>query len=323
MNSLVSIIIPTFNSEKFIKNSILSAIEQSYKFTEIIVIDDGSTDNTLDIVRSFGDMVRWESQSNQGAAVARNRGLKLAQGTFIKFLDADDILLPDCLEKQVALSQELSTKSKAIVYGDAQWIDQDGRVIRSSLPKPRQPRQDQIAHILSQCPLTSCPLHRRDYLEAIGGFNPTLTRKQEHDLHLRLVLSGVEFIHHPDIVYQYRQHNQINRLSGQSYAKYGPLVHYEILQNQCRLIESVTGTSLSPSVRQVLSQQFWALGREILREGYRADAEVYFETARSLDRNRCIVGHLPYPLLVRWLGPYHAELGVQILKQILKRVLFL
>jgi glycosyltransferase involved in cell wall biosynthesis len=94
---LVSIVMPCFNNEAYVAEAIDSALGQTYDNIEVIVIDDGSTDGSLDIIRSYGDRITWRTGPNEGACAARNKGLALARGEFIKFLDADDILLPECM----------------------------------------------------------------------------------------------------------------------------------------------------------------------------------------------------------------------------------
>lgn len=91
MSDRVSVIIPTYNRDTFIKEAIESALYQTYPAFEIIVVDDGSTDNTKEVVQKFGMLVKYLYQTNRGPAAARNLGLKLAQGDFIAFLDSDDI----------------------------------------------------------------------------------------------------------------------------------------------------------------------------------------------------------------------------------------
>ena len=319
MNPLVSIITPCHNNAEFIGSAIASSLNQTYPNLEVIVIDDGSTDNSVEIIRSFNDSrLRWESQPNQGAPIARNRGLELAQGSLIKFLDADDLLLADCLERQVAQTQELPKQKKAIVYGDAIWINQEGNPITSYPPRPRNADEDAVAHILKNSPLTSCPLHKKEYLEAIEGFDPTLPRAQEHDLHLRLVLSGVEFVYYPGEVYKYREHQDVNRISNYTYSRHGAFAHYEAIDKQKELIAKQVG-SLSPQVKTVLAQRFWAYGRGILREGYKKEATRYFETARELSPKQCVNGNAPYPLLVKLFGAIRAELVLQGVKSRLKK----
>ncbi len=102
-NPLVSVIIPVFNGARYIGEAIHSVLAQTHSAIELIVIDDGSTDGTPGIAQSFGDRVSYQAQPNCGSGAARNRGVKLAQGEFLAFLDADDLWLPDKLERQLAV----------------------------------------------------------------------------------------------------------------------------------------------------------------------------------------------------------------------------
>lgn len=317
MSPLVSIIIPCYNNQSFIQEAIASAINQTYNNVEIIVIDDGSTDDSLEIIKGFGDKIYWETGKNTGAPLARNRGIELAQGEYIKFLDADDILLPDCIEKQIAQATQLPPERKAIIYGDAIWVDQHNQVIPSYPLRSRQPDEDTIAHILANSPLTSCPLHKREYLLEIGGFDPTLPRGQEYDLHLRLVLAGVEFVHYAGSVYKYREYVDNSRISQRGYSSKGAMFHFQGLNNHKQLIETKTGKPLKLEVRKILAQRFWAFGRGILREGYIKEAEEYFTAALNLDYKNCVVGNSPYPLLVKLFGTYWAEFLIDRLRKLI------
>ncbi|WP_099237318.1 glycosyltransferase [Synechococcus sp. BDU 130192] len=307
MSQLISVVIPCYNSAAYVKDAIASALDQTYPHVEVIVIDDGSTDGSIDILHSFGDRIYWETQANQGAPIARNRGLELAKGKYIKFLDADDILLPDCLEHQIQQAQQLDPGLKAIVYGDAIRIDQNGNTLPGYPLRPRTAKEDSIAHILSNSPLTSCPLHKREYLLEIGGFDPSLPRGQEHDLHLRLVLAGVNFLYYSTPIYQYREYVSDGRISQKGYSSKGAMFQYEILRKHQALIEQTTNQPLSKELRAVLAKRFWAFGRAVLREGYKNGAKQYFLAAYDLDRQNCIVGNVPYPQLVKILNPVFAE----------------
>src|ERR1700744_3507890 len=101
---LVSIIIPVYNSEKYLSDAIQSAINQTWSDTEIIIIDDGSTDNSLQVAQQFiSEKVKIFHQENKGASVARNYGLTKAKGDYIQFLDADDILSNNKIEAQMTV----------------------------------------------------------------------------------------------------------------------------------------------------------------------------------------------------------------------------
>ena len=317
---LVSVIIPCHNGETYVEQAINSALEQTYPMVEVIVIDDGSTDGSLDIIRSFGQRLCWDAGPNRGAAAARNRGLELAQGEFVKFLDADDVLLPDSLSCQVFQAAQLVPDQKAIIYGDAVWVDAEGQLLPGYPHRLQRPNEDSIAAMLEHGPLTSCPLHRKNYLQAVGGFDPSISHGDESDLHLRLVLSGVEFVHFPGPVYHYRQHDTPKRLSNLAASHKGPLAKYEMLQRHATLIRAKTSRQLSPSVRNALAHAYWQHGRAILREGFEIEANQYFASARALDTRRCVVGNAPYPMFVRFLGPYWAEHTIAWLRSVARRV---
>ena len=103
MNDLVSVIMPSYNTAKFIKESINSVLNQTYESWELIIVDDCSTDNTDEIVTSFNDnrIIYVKNEKNSGAAVSRNKALKMARGKWIAFLDSDDVWLPEKLERQI------------------------------------------------------------------------------------------------------------------------------------------------------------------------------------------------------------------------------
>jgi glycosyltransferase involved in cell wall biosynthesis len=319
MLPLVSIIIPCYNSERFIEEAINSAIDQTYKNIEVIVINDCSTDKSLDIITSFSSKIHIENfLVNQGVQRARNRGIELAKGEYIKFLDSDDVLFLDCIEKQIFQSLELASQSKAIVYGDAIWVDEQLKPIVGYPTKSRQLNQDPIEFIIASSPLTSSPLHKREYLIEVGGFDPFLINRHENNLHLRLVLEKVNFIYYPCLTYQYRQYNASKRISQFSYAKNGSMYYFDVLQREKAFLEQKLGTNLSPEIRRLLSRDFWVYGRAILREGYSLDSQKYFEEARKFDNQNCVVGNFPYPLLVKLFNPFLAESLMKILYNIIK-----
>lgn len=126
---LVSVIIPTYNGARFIKETIQSALDQTYPNSEIIVIDDGSTDNTPDIVKSIHDQrIIFIRQENAGVASARNHAIRISKGDYIAFLDHDDLWLPVKLEKQIPLFERDATAG--LVICDTIFFNENGDVKR-------------------------------------------------------------------------------------------------------------------------------------------------------------------------------------------------
>ncbi len=179
---LVSIIIPCHNAEPWIESAITSALEQTWNHVEVIVIDDGSTDGSLERIKRFGRAVRWETVPRAGACAARNRGITISQGERLQFLDADDILLPDCVEGKLAFSCDTDQRVCCNVAG----LETDGSEDLS--PFWNRDRYDLDTILRSGSPPTPGPLHYRAELEALGGFRSNLPCAQEFDLHLRMAL---------------------------------------------------------------------------------------------------------------------------------------
>lgn len=131
----VSVIIPTYNHARFISSAIDSVLEQTYKNVEIIVVDDGSTDNTKQILEPYieANKILYYYQTNKGAPAARNYGIKIAKGKFIKFLGSDDFLYSQQLELQVA---DLEKRQSAISITDYELLYESGyrKVIRIRIP---------------------------------------------------------------------------------------------------------------------------------------------------------------------------------------------
>ena len=186
----VSIIIPCFNGAEAVGDAIRSALEQTYRPIEVIVVDDGSTDSSLDVIRSFGDAIRWHTGPNRGACAARNRGLEMAHGDLVQFLDADDLLHWNKLERQVPLAL---AHPDEIVYTD--YLRRPcGGGEEYSLVCAKLLDDDPVVFVLrNQLIQTSAPLHRRPVLATIGGFDEALPCSQEFDLHLRLACHGLRF----------------------------------------------------------------------------------------------------------------------------------
>lgn len=133
-NSLISIITATYNSEKFIRQTINSVLSQTYKNWELIIVDDASSDGTISIINTFlqvqSKITLIENESNQGAAISRNRAIEIAQGDFMAFLDGDDIWKPNKLELQLAFIQK---HNLAVCYSSYDLMDEQGNLLEKTV----------------------------------------------------------------------------------------------------------------------------------------------------------------------------------------------
>jgi glycosyltransferase involved in cell wall biosynthesis len=182
---LISVIIPAYNGEKTIRETIESVLNQSFKDFEILVINDGSQDATLDIINSIKDFrLKVFSYSNAGQAVSRNRGFSQSSGEFIAFLDADDLWTPTKLEAQLKALQD--NPQAAVAYSWSDFIDEKGQFLRGAS------RSTLSGDVYAKLLLTdfldngSNPLIRRQALIEVGGFDETLTPAEDWDMWLRL-----------------------------------------------------------------------------------------------------------------------------------------
>jgi glycosyltransferase involved in cell wall biosynthesis len=297
----VSIIIPCYNSESRISEAIESAINQTYSNKGILVVDDGSTDRSREVVRSYKDVCLLENKENRGANYSRNRGLKNSSGYFVKFLDSDDALKERALEKQVKQSEEVGEKE--IVFGRAE-VESEQRTWAESL-RGRRPGESTIEHIMDVSPGTPHPLHRRSNLEAVGGFREGIPWWQESDLHIRLALLGVEFQYRETTIVTVRDHGDDGRIKNSNWFADDPMMQMKLVETweeQMREKGVITDR-----IEKSLAKKLWNGGRRALRLNRRGVAARYFKYARKMHSD-CIEGDSKlYEVLVRTLGPSIAE----------------
>jgi glycosyltransferase involved in cell wall biosynthesis len=182
-NYLVSVIIPTYNRAHLLDRAVRSVLNQTYQNFEIIIIDDGSTDNTKDIIGQFeDDRIQYICQQRCGASSARNRGIEIAKGEYIGFLDSDDQWLPQKLEKQIKKFQEVSDKV-GVVFTNF-WIMWGNRKI---LGKTKMKRGYIYEDELFEDHVTGTTiLVKRECFDKIGGFDEKIPARQDYDLCLRI-----------------------------------------------------------------------------------------------------------------------------------------
>ncbi len=200
----VSIIMPSYNSAGFIVQALESVFAQSYSCYEVIVVDDGSTDDTGTVLAPYRDRIRYFYQENSGPSAARNRGLELASGEFVVFLDSDDILLPGKLVAQVACFD--SRDGTDLVHSGWRLVNHAIEEIGSVEPWRRTAELDLKACLQVHPFYMGAMMLRRDTVQRVGGFNSDLRQAEDIDLVLRMMLNGSQATWLKQTTVMYRQH---------------------------------------------------------------------------------------------------------------------
>jgi len=202
----VSAIVPAYNCACYIGQTVESVLNQTYPNCEIIVVDDGSTDDTQSILQPYCDRIRYIYQENQGVAAARNRGIQEARGEFIAFLDHDDFFLPDKLATQVACFQ--LQPELGIVHSGWRRVDSRGEPLGDIEPWQKAPNLDLEEWIRWKPILLSAMMFRREWLEQAGGLDTRFQQVCDLDLALRLTLMGCQSAWLHQITVCYREHDR-------------------------------------------------------------------------------------------------------------------
>jgi len=204
---LVSAIVPVFNAERYVREALDSVLGQTYPALEVVVVDDGSTDRTAEIVRAYGDRVRFLQQANKGPAAARNLGLANARGRYIGFLDADDQWLPDKVERQVGLLE--ANPDLGACYGALVYFNEQGEIASLTHQAVPTPSGWIFEDILTHPGFIGIDtlMIRRDCLDRVGPFNEDLRTAEDTNLTLRLARHW-PFGYLPGPVARYRVHSQ-------------------------------------------------------------------------------------------------------------------
>lgn len=261
----VTIGIPCFNAERWLAQCLESALNQSWPNTEVIVVDNGSTDRSPEIIRDFKHKIRFVAISRRGANFARNEILRKSTGEWIQFLDADDYLLPDKISSQLKESKDAPLTGEGqglspvpdVIYSPIR-IEEHGKCsigeIELKLDIPAQ-------WISWQLPQTGACLWRKSTLARLGGWNESMPCCQEHELYLRAIQAGVHFQFTPTP-------NAVYRIwSDETLCRKDPLL---VIDVRTELIE------------QMLS---WLQDNQLLNHSHRTVAgRAFFEMARTAAR---------------------------------------
>ena len=192
-NVLVSVVIPAFNSERFLADAIASVQNQTYTITEIIVVDDGSTDRTFEIANGIPG-VRVFQQANGGISAARNTGIQHCQGKLLAFLDSDDLWVPEKLERQISAAKDFS-RVDMITGRVSQFYDKSHPSTNEPLPE------------FNDAAVAGTLLIPLAVFQRVGGFNPKLSVAEFIDWHSRAMAAGLQTTQLDQVVLKRRIHD--------------------------------------------------------------------------------------------------------------------
>lgn len=198
----VSVIIPVYNGAEHVQNAIDSALQQRNCAVQVIVVNDGSTDNTADLLNAYGDRIVAIHQSNQGLPKTRNRGVQAATAEWIAFLDHDDQWLPDKLSRQL---QQATVRNADVVYTNTRNFGDSERVDELRHQPDQMPEGDLFVPLLMDNFLvTSSIMLRKDAFLRVGGFTESPIMAEDWDLWLKLAADGCHFAALPETLTLYR-----------------------------------------------------------------------------------------------------------------------
>lgn len=207
----VSIVIPAFNHAEYLGKAIDSVLAQTFRDVELLVLDDGSTDSTRQVLAAYGKRFHWETQTNMGQAATLNKGWAMTRGDVIGYLSADDCLHPDCVCKSLDVLN--ADPSVILTYCDFELVDEGSSRV-SIVRAPEYCYADMV--INGVCPPGPGAFFRRSAHERIGGWDTSYRRIPDYEYWLRLGATGA-FRRIPEVLASYRMHD-----AAQSFSAIGP-----------------------------------------------------------------------------------------------------
>lgn len=271
---LVTIGVSAYNRKDLLRLSLNSLLEQSYPACEIIVVDDGSSDGTGEMMKAEFPQIKYIYQENSGDPAAKNRAAREAAGEYIVFNDSDDLFLPDTVERLV---RALPENGNACSYGTYQTIDAEGKILPTRKKTAHYPSGKLTGKLLSHILVNNCgTLIPRELFLKHGGFDTTLRVSYDYDFFLKISLE-CEFFALQEPVFLRRRHG--NNLSAGSYEKLK--VTASVVDNFAAAHPEVTET-YSKIIRKRQADFHNKLRREAIKERKFAEAEFHAKEALKL-----------------------------------------
>lgn len=245
----VSVVLPTYNRARYLEGAVQSVLNQTFQDFELIVLDDGSTDNTAEILEQYrkDERIHCSFEVHRGASLARNKGIEKARAQYVAFLDSDDLWFPDKLERQVTFLNE--HPEIAFVHGSVEMMDMKGQFLREetgrlrALYRKAQKRGEDYTG-LSEAALifSSAAVFRKSCLEQAGCFDPALNSLEDLDLYLRITFERgqIGFLGDPPAA-RYRYRGSISHSNPTNNHSY-----LSVFQKQIALLEETNQVSTYP-----------------------------------------------------------------------------
>lgn len=205
---LASIIIPAYNAKKYIEETVQSVLNQSYTNWELLIIDDGSTDNTIEIIEALAktdSRINYITKKNSGVSDSRNKGLSIAKGEFISFLDADDIWNKENLKEKINFIVENNID---VAYSDCEKIDANSNSLKNILTGSESPELSDI--LLLKGNYITAPsgiVLKKSVLDKIGGFDTNLSNNADQELWIRILSNNFKIKLIKKTLWKYRVHD--------------------------------------------------------------------------------------------------------------------
>jgi len=293
LTPLISIVTPCFNKGNFIEQTIESVLHQTYKNWELLLIDDASTDLSHQILSSYSqqypNIKTIQNSINRGGNFCRNQGIEMAAGRYLLFLDADDLLAPNCLQQRIETA--LKTQNANLwIFAMGAFYKEIGDAPKNTFWKPVT--GDYLSSFLShQLPWSICqPLWSIEFLRTLNGFDVEFQRLQDVEFHTRALLKGARIYisenQVPDCFYRIDDNRNSENEAIQLYKKTTSSIKY--YQKFFPLVSEVNQAQLTGTLIESLSTIFFAK-----RSGQISREEVK-NLAESVIRTCCISGHRRY-----------------------------
>jgi glycosyltransferase involved in cell wall biosynthesis len=296
---VVSIVTPSLNQAQFIRATIDSVLGQDYSALEYWVMDGGSTDGTLEILRGYGERLNWVSEPDEGQAAAINKGWRLARGEIIAYLNADDVYLPGAIDRVVNFFS--AHPGVDIVYGDCDYVDAAGRFLQA-YPTRAYDYVDLVRSTIDYIPQPAVFLRRR-VLESVGCLDERLSFAMDFDYWLRAGLSCA-FAYLPARLAALRVHHGAKSVShlkgfaGELVTIYHRLFSRDDLPDSVRAIQS---QAMSNIYYRAASCAFWS-GQDAGARRYALQAWRYRPLNLRLPLALAFSGAWGREILMHWFG---------------------